>query len=421
MSITQFTPAVQTKLWQYLHSFKDNFTKPEHKFIHQILFGILKSGHIQLNTISRSLQEKLPLKKVSMRLGAHLDKKNLWLKISESTLKAQKHRLKGCCFIILDLSDIQKDYAQKMPGLSMVYDGSKDSKGLGYWQCNITAVSEDGVTLIPLYSELYSHSEEVTSQNMKIIEAQDLVMKYAREDAVIVIDRGADRNVLYDSFLQSGYPFIIRQNGNRHLLYGEDKLPFKDISRSVKLKWTYKTERIKHNKVQRLSYKGGATTVQLKQNGPILWLVVIKEKNRGYTWYLLNLPECKTAKAAVEIVVKGYGLRWKIEEVHRQIKGDYQLESICLQRYEALKSMNSLLWMAASFLYTRLEPLVMDILFEPQLALINRKKMKDLLRFIYYKLAFAIKRILSLAQVRYGTNAAAINTGQLTLPFMDSI
>lgn len=418
MSITQFTPAVQTKLWQYVHSFKDNFTKPEHKFIHQILFGILKSGHIQLNTISRSLQEKLPLKKVSMRLGAHLDKKNLWLRISESTLKAQKHRLKGCRFIILDLSDIQKDYAQKMPGLSIVYDGSKDSKGLGYWQCNITAVSEDGVTLIPLYSELYSHSEEVTSQNMKIIEALDLVMKYAREDAVIVIDRGADRNVLYDSFLQSGYPFIIRQNGNRHLLYGEDKLPFKDISRSVKLKWTYKTERIKHNKVQRLSYKGGATTVQLKQKGPILWLVVIKEKNRGYTWYLLNLPECKTAKAAVETVVKGYGLRWKIEEVHRQIKGDYQLESICLQRYEALKSMNSLLWMAASFLYTRLEPLVMDILFEPQLALINRRKMKDLLRFIYYKLAFAIKRILSLAQVRYGTNAAAINTGQLTLPFL---
>ena len=303
----------------------------------------------------------------------------------------------------------------------MVYDGSKDSKGLGYWQCNITAVSEDGVTLIPLYSELYSHSEEVTSQNMKIIEALDLVMKYARKDAVVVIDRGADRNVLYDSFLQSGYPFIIRQNGNRHLLYGEDKLPFKDISRSVKLKWTYKTERIKHNKVQRLSYKGGATTVQLKQNGAILWLVVIKEKYRGYTWYLLNLPECKTAKAAVDTVVKGYGLRWKIEEVHRQIKGDYQLESICLQRYEALKSMNSLLWMAASFLYTRLEPLVMDILFEPQLALINRRKMKDLLRFIYYKLAFAIKRILSLAQVRYGTTAAAINTGQLTLPFMDSI
>jgi len=210
MSITQFTPAIQTKLWQYSHSFKADCTKPEHKFIHQMLFGILKGGSVQLNSISRSLQEKLSLKKVSKRLGAHLDKKGLWLKITEGTLKAQKHRLKECRFIILDLSDIQKEYAKKMPGLTVVHDGSKDSLGLGYWQCNITAVSEDGVTLIPLYSELYSHSEEVTSQNMKITEALDLVIQYAREDAIIVIDRGADRTVLYGSFLEKGYPFIIR-------------------------------------------------------------------------------------------------------------------------------------------------------------------------------------------------------------------
>jgi len=95
-------------------------------------------------------------------------------------------------------------------------------------------------------------------------------------------------------------------------------------------------------------------------------LVVSKEKKRGHSWYLTNLPGCKTAKAVVETGIKAYGLSWKIEEVHRQIKVDYQLESICLQRYEALKSMNSLLWMAASFLYTRLEPLVIKILFEPQ-------------------------------------------------------
>jgi len=123
MSIPQFTPAIQTKLWQYVHTFKDSFTKPEHKLIHQILFGILKGGNVQLNTIGRSLQEKLALKKVSLRLGAYLAKKNFWLKISESTLKAQKHRLKDCRFNILDLSDIQKEYAKKMPGLAVQYHG----------------------------------------------------------------------------------------------------------------------------------------------------------------------------------------------------------------------------------------------------------------------------------------------------------
>ncbi len=417
MSITQFTPAIQTKLWQYMQTFKDKFTKPEHKFIHQMVFGILKGGSVQLNTIARNLQENIPLKKVSMRLGAHMDKKNLWYTITQSTLKAQQHRLKSCRFIILDLSDIQKEYAKKMPGLYNVHDGSKDIIGPGYWQCNITAVSEDGATLIPLYSELYSQSEEDTSQNIKIIEALKLVMKYAAEDAVIVIDRGADRKILYDSFLQSGYKFIIRQVGNRNLFNGEEVLNFKEISRNVKLKWSFKVERIKKNKVQYLSYKGGAKKVQLKENGPLLWLVVMKEANRGYSWYLLNLPECDDARSAVEAVVKGYGLRWKIEEVHRQIKSDYQLESIRLQRYEALKTMNSLLWMAISFLYTRLESFVMDILFEPELAIINRKKMKDLFRFIYYKLAFAVKRILSLAKLRHKIDTIDRDYGQLSLHF----
>jgi len=113
------------------------------------------------------------------------------------------------------------------------------------------------------------------------------------------------------------------------------------------------------------------------------------------------LPECDDARSVVETVVKGYDLRWKIEEIHRQIKSDYQLESIRLQCYEALEIMNALLWMTISFLYARLESFVIDILFEPELGLINRKKIKDLFRFIYYKLAFTVKRVLSLAKVRH--------------------
>jgi hypothetical protein len=60
---------------------------------------------------------------------------------------------------------------------------------------------------------------------------------------------------------------------------------------------------------------------------------------------------------------------------------------------------------------------VIDILFEPELGLINRKKIKDLFRFIYYKLAFAVKRILSLAKVRHKIETVDKNYGQLSLPF----
>jgi len=49
------------------------------------------------------------------------------------------------------------------------------------------------------------------------------------------------------------------------------------------------------------------------------------------------------------------------------------LEKICLQRYNALKSMNALLWTAVSFLYTRLDKLSIEIMMHVELGLRNRK------------------------------------------------
>ena len=140
MSYTQFTSAVQTKLWQYCDKFKSGFKKPEHNFIHQMLFGILKSGRVEINSIARNLQEDIRLKNVHKRIGSHLGKAGMWRKISEATLKAQSWALKNCRFVLYDLSDIQKEYAKKMDGLAYVYDGSKGTTGNGYWLSNVSAV-----------------------------------------------------------------------------------------------------------------------------------------------------------------------------------------------------------------------------------------------------------------------------------------
>jgi len=117
----------------------------------------------------------------------------------------------------------------------------------------------------------------------------------------------------------------------------------------------------------------------------------------------------------IKTAFEGYGHRWKIEEIHRQIKSDYELEDICLQRYEALKSMNALLWAAVSFLYTRLENLSLEIIFHSELALVNRKKWTDLLRFIFYKLALAVKKLLALSKFYDMTRATANLEKQLAL------
>jgi hypothetical protein len=47
-AITKFTQAVQIKLWQFTHSFEVDFSKPEHKFLHQSLFAFLKADKYRL-------------------------------------------------------------------------------------------------------------------------------------------------------------------------------------------------------------------------------------------------------------------------------------------------------------------------------------------------------------------------------------
>ena len=172
----QFTQPIQTKPHQFCDSFADHFTRPVNDFIEDMLLGILKSGSVQLNSIARSLQEKIALKKTAGRLGNHLAKAGLWQQVSQATLATQAPLMRKCRFVIFDLSDVCKDYAQQMEGLAKVYDGSAKDLGLGYWLCNVTAVDDKAQTVIPIYSELFSHEAEVTSENEKILHAVNAVM-----------------------------------------------------------------------------------------------------------------------------------------------------------------------------------------------------------------------------------------------------
>ena len=208
--------------------------------------------------------------------------------------------------------------------------------------------------------------------------------------------------------------FIIRQIGNRDLYFNGNKQPLKAISRTVKLTTTYQVTKTKNNKKVSETYHCGAVKVKLTEQGKDLWLVVLKEQRKGYCWLLCHLNQtCKDA--AIRTAFVGYGHRWKIEEVHRQVKVDYELEGICLQRYEALKAMNALLWTALSFLYTRLDNLSVDIITHVELGLNNRKKWSELLRFIYYKLAHAVKKLLALSKLYNPPTFVTPNSYQLSL------
>jgi hypothetical protein len=215
-------------------------------------------------------------------------------------------------------------------------------------------------------------------------------------DQVIVIDRGGDRRILIESFLQDGRYFIIRQNGNRDLHTGQRRRSLQSLSGKICLNYRINVEKDRHGKKKVHNYCCGAKRVYFPNTYADsywkipLWLIKAQRKGKSCVWYLCHLP-VEDEQSAIEMVMEGYGLRWKIEEYHRQIKEDYHLEQICLRRYTALKNFMSLFMITMSFVYHHFESLVMEIFTEAQIKLVYRgKKLKEYLGFIYYKMAKAL-------------------------------
>jgi hypothetical protein len=413
MELKQLSQQIQVKLHQYCYKFGDDFSKPDCKFIRQMHFGILKSGSVQLSSISRSLSEVISHKKTTERLGRHLGKEGLWSEVTDSLLKTQRHHLRRCQYIVFDLSDISKRYAKKMEGLGKVHDGSEKEIANGYWLSNVVGVDHDGDLLVPAYSELYSHEMEVTSENQKILEAIDRVSEWSDSESIYVIDRGGDRRELITPLLSVGRYFVIRQTGNRHIYYRGEKMEEKKISRKVRLTHRFEVTKRRKNRLLKAVFRCGAVPVQFTKHGKKLYFVVIQEVGKGYCWLLCHLP-CSTCEEAIQIAFRGYGHRWKIEEVHRQVKNDYHLEDICLQRYQALKSLNAIFWSAVSFLYTRLDSLSKEIIFHPLLSLVKKVRLSELFGFIYYKLALGLRMTLAGSRT-YRKLFDPPDTNQLTL------
>jgi len=289
MELKELSTKIQIKLHQFSARFCLGFSRPDRKFLYQMLFGILKGGEVQLNSIARHLQDGLSLKKSTERLGRHLGVAGMWRRVSESTLKTQRSYLRRCKYMIIDLSDIQKRYAEQMSGLGLVWDGSEKKKGPGYWLCNVSGVDESGSAIVPAYSELYSLVEESSSENQKILDAIGCVSRVVGGDKIWVDDRGGDRRSIMEPLLQDNQQFIIRQVGNRDLIYRDERLPTKEISRKVKLTESYTvTKTRKSNKVQE-TYDCGAVPVRLPGSKKMLWLVVLKERRKGYCWLLCHL------------------------------------------------------------------------------------------------------------------------------------
>ena len=198
-NLGESTAKTQSKFHQHLYRYRVHLGVPEHKFLVDMVFGILKSKHIHLAKLARALCEEIAPKKTEERLSYHLGKTDIWERLHQSHMGALGNCLRGYRYLIYDGSDITKPYAEKMEGLSMVRDASNSAGrrepvlANGYHWDNLIGVSEDGQGMLPIYSEIYSvklDKDYQVSENRKIIRVVQSIVPHTSSQLIFVYDRG---------------------------------------------------------------------------------------------------------------------------------------------------------------------------------------------------------------------------------------
>src|SRR5699024_486387 len=235
--------------------------------------------------------------------------------------------------IIVDNSEIIKPYSKKLEGLGQVRDGSTNRVEKGYWTINMIAITDKLKHPLPPYSHLYSSSEEgFISANEETYKGLRHVRNVLVEKkATFVMDREYDNVAVIKKILKQEDHFIIRLKKNRHLHYQNKKLNVRDLALRRKGKINLQTE-IKGNTYHQ---KVSNITVENPSNkGKKMKMVVVYGYGKD-PMVLLPSKQVKQ-KNAVLSILKAYILRWRIEEMFRVQKLEFQLESICVRTLNRL-------------------------------------------------------------------------------------
>lgn len=290
-------------------------------------------------------------------------RKGLGKKVQHNVLREGAARIKEDTLLIVDLTDIHKKYAKKMPYLGDVYDGSTGEIGPGYMTCQVMATELEGKKIVPLWSSLYSsQAPGFTSENDEILHALRSIHQASGGRGIFVMDRGGDRDNLFLPMIDAEMRFLIRLKKDRHLLCGGEKKSVLELANGCRCPYAEviaKTESGKQT-IHEISF--GYRKVRLPERDEQLYLLVVKGFGEDPLMVLTTEPLRRSRRVLLR-ALRSYIRRWSIEETIRFIKQCYGLENVRLLTYESLQNLMPVMlaatYFAAALLDTRLRLQVM--------------------------------------------------------------
>ena len=391
---------VRSRLKAQLTKFSDQMcgglSKPLGKFVAQMLYGIQSSQDVKLSNIGRALGEAIPLIRTEKRLSRNLKHAELENELTNKLVEMASRRICEDTVLALDLSDIRKEYAQKMEHLATVWDGSSGETHPGYWLVDVTAAEVHGNEIVPVCQKLFStKAKEFRSENAEILSVVDAANRSLNGRGIWTMDRGCDRKKLLEPLLDKGLRFVIRAVGDRMVRDRRGRLrSVAEVAAGCRLRHQARVVKIDKGQEKTYDLHYGAEPFRLVGRDEPLWLVVIAGFGEQPILLITNLKLRARDSESLWWAAQIYWTRWKIEETFRFVKQSYNLEDIRVMNYRRLKNLVVLVTAAAYFAATYLgQQMKLRILAEKLLVISQR--FFGIPPFRFYALADGIRRLLS--------------------------
>ena len=349
MERTQIAHRLREQLERFSGILSPRFSKPRGKFIAEMIYGIQASQDVKLSSISRALGEEIALKKTEERLSHHLQAAGLGQQINEAIVGHAATRIQPDTLIVIDPTDVRKEFAQRMPYLGTVRDGSTGELVAGYWACMAVACDPDSRKVIPLHQRLWSaQAPDFGSENIQLLEVIDTIRAATQGRGIYVMDRGGDRIHLFEPLLARSLRFIIRLTGERDLVIRGRARNAREVAQQCPMMFAETIVKMEDGKEKALPVEYGYRSVQLPGHSQPLFLVVIRGFGSEPMMLLTNVALTPSRKS-VWFIVKSYFARWRVEETIRFIKQSYHLEDMRVLDYERLRNLVALVLAAVYF------------------------------------------------------------------------
>lgn len=394
MERTQIAVQLREQLEKFSGILSPRFSKPQGKFIREMVYGIQASQDVKLSCISRALGEEIALKKTEERLSHHLKFPGMGQAVNEAIVQHAASRIRSDTLIIIDPTDVCKPYARQMPYLATVRDGSTGELAPGYWACVAVACEPATRRVLPLHQRLWSaKAPDFESENLQLLQVIDTIRGPTQGRGIYVMDRGGDRIHLFEPLLARSLRFIIRLTAARDVVFRGQTRNVLEVAEGCPMTFAETVIKAEDGKEKALHLEYGFRPVKLPGQSQPLFLVVIRGFGAEPLMILTNVV-LSASRKSVWSIVQGYLSRWLVEETIRFIKQSYHLEDLRVLDYERLRNLVALVLAAVYFSAVWLGATLKLAVLATRIATVA-KRFFGVPDFHYYALADGIATLFS--------------------------